>query len=238
MITNYNFDVQGIILLLKKQFQYVLICHEYREKYKERESCDMDILLYLPMEHLFLRKESYNPVDDEECESSTVECRKRQEIEYSEIDTDKRRDEEYDRNSDFGIQEIHEEISDSDRSSEGFDRFGPLKRSLGSNDFLHETSEKFQCHGGLAIGFQSSFFDRFEESVFIAEILANLDYIVSDIASDLPILGSHCDMTHSASSTNYKIKCSSRLFDFRDHLIGTIDGSSIDGEENVILKYP
>lgn len=85
---------------------------------------------------------AHDAVNDEKRESSTIECGEWQEIEYSEIDTDKRCDEEYNSECDLGIQEIHKEISDGDRPSETLDGFRAFCRSVWTDDPLDEGAQE------------------------------------------------------------------------------------------------
>lgn len=151
----------------------------------------MDILFDFPAQGFLFREHCNDAVDNQKCESSAVERWKREKVKNSEINTDESRDQEYDRKCHLRREKIHKEVSDGDRPTETLNRFRSFRRNSRSKYPLHESPKEFQSHRRLFIGFDSSLFERFKETILITKILSNLGNIIPHITSYFPTLWSH-----------------------------------------------
>lgn len=128
-------------------------------------------------------------MNNQKCKSSTIKSGKWEEIEYSEIDTNKGCDEENDCKSHFCVEKIYEEISDGNRTSEALNRLSSFRWNPRRKYFSHQTSEKLKSHQRFFICLNPPFFYGFKETIFILETL--MSEIIVCVTSYLSIFRSY-----------------------------------------------
>ena len=134
------------MLSLEYNLEHILIRDKDADEDKQRESGNMGNMFDPDCNSAFLEENPDRLMDAEEGESSPVECWEGEEIEHSEIDTDNSGNEGNDRNGYLGVYEIHEKVPDCNRSSEAFNRFGPIAWYFWSKNPGNEISEKLEGH--------------------------------------------------------------------------------------------
>jgi len=122
----------------------ILIGNEDTREHQKCKSNKVRFVFY-PVRTVFsTRKPRERRMNAQKRKSTTIECRKWKQIEYSKIDTNERRNSENNRSWYFFFYHVHKNITDTYRSRETFGSFCSLFWGFWTDEFAQKIPEEFE----------------------------------------------------------------------------------------------